>query len=217
MMRLIQQQDCRSRAGFTLTELLVVMGVMAVLAGLTAVSYRTIAKDAKLASGKNTVMSVLENARALAMKNNRPTMVMFVPRFTDHSQKDSRVTAYIAEWRGDAIRQIVDAQPNGGVGPRIFERFLLVNGVHPRHLPAGISVAGPNYQTESSIDNQWFAPPNPLKPNEVGRALAVLYLPDGSTSTTLPATATYANNYPFIDFDNDGFQDRTLTANLIDT
>src|SRR5688572_12086406 len=150
MTLLRQQHENSRRPGFTLTELLVVMGVMAVLAGLTAVSYRTIAKDAKLASAKNTVMSVLENARALAMKNNRPTMVMFVPRFIDHTEKEHRVTAYIAEWRGDAISQVVDALPNGGVGPRIFERFLLVNGVHPRQLPAGISVAGPNYQTQFS-------------------------------------------------------------------
>jgi hypothetical protein len=195
------------------------MGVMAVLAGLTVIGYRSISKDAKLSSGKNAVMAALDNARAMAIKNNRTTMVVFVPRLV--SDTEQRVEAVIAEWRGDVIIQVVKSPPAPNGAPRLFERFVVVNGIRPRQLPAGISVAGPNYKTESSTDNAWFVPSNLLKVappagEAPGRLLAVMYGPDGTTQTNVSVTATTANNYPFVDFDGDGLQDRTLTGNLID-
>ena len=52
-----------SLRSFTLIELMVVVGIIAVLGGITALAYRGVAKDAKLSSAKNTVMAVLDNAR----------------------------------------------------------------------------------------------------------------------------------------------------------
>jgi hypothetical protein len=166
------------------------------------------------------VMSVLDNARALAMKNNRPTIAMFVPRFIN--EKETRITAYIAEWTGGANSYQVDipASPcfaTGSSAMRVFERFRLVKNTTARQLPKGITVAGPNYKTCESFDNKWVVPPAPTKPTEAaGRAVAVLYLADGSTQTSLPQTATGPNNYPFIDFDNDGGQDRSYVGTNID-
>ena len=70
----------RPSRGFTLVELLMVMGVIGVLSTLTLVSIRAIARDVRLSSATNTVMAALDNARALAMKRNKPVLVAFYPQ-----------------------------------------------------------------------------------------------------------------------------------------
>lgn len=203
------------RAAFTLTELLVVMGIIAVLGGITALGFRAIAKDAKLASGKNAVMAVLDNARGLAMKNNRPTMVMFFPKLI--SPKECRIEAVIAEWSGSVIEQMVQI-PAGTTDLRLFERYTVVKGTQPRVLPEGVSIGGPNYNTADSADKTWYVPSNLAHALEApGQPIAILYAPDGTTRTENPATSTYANNYPFVDFNNDGLQNRLTTNQLIDS
>ena len=146
-----RSQSIDRRRGFTLIELLVVIAIIAVLGGLTALGYRGVANDSKLASGKNTVSAVLDLARGLAMKNSRPTMVMFVPRLV--ARGDCRTQVVIAEWTGDVIEQtVVIPPPVGTNAPRLFERFVPVANVQPRLLPKGITVAGPlitaDYSTE---------------------------------------------------------------------
>jgi len=58
------------RSAFTLAELLVAMAIIAVLAAITVVAVGGIANDARLASGKNVVVSVLDTARSLAIRRN---------------------------------------------------------------------------------------------------------------------------------------------------
>ena len=56
----------RARA-FTLLELLVVMGIMMILAVLTAISVGKVTRDAKLANATNGVVASLGAARAIAI------------------------------------------------------------------------------------------------------------------------------------------------------
>ena len=65
------------RPAFTLAELLVVMAIIALLATITVVAVGAIAKDARIASAKNTIVASLGNARAIAMKDNEVVMVAF--------------------------------------------------------------------------------------------------------------------------------------------
>ncbi len=204
----------RRRCAFTLTELLVVMGVIAVLATLTLVSVRAITDNARLSSATNTVMAALDNARALAMKKNKPVMVAFIPRLV--GPNEVQVESVTAEWSGTVIFQPVDF--GFGAEDRVFERFVPINDIGSRQLPRGISVAGPSYSIDSLNDTVWFAASNLASLQEApGRVVGVMYAPDGTRHTNNPATATLANNYQFIDFNNNGDQDRSVTSSDVET
>jgi len=185
------------RQGFTLTELLVVMGVIALLSALTALGYRTIARDAKISSGKNTVMAVLDNARALAMKNNQIVMVVFRPRVDG---KEEYVEAVTAKWSGaTGIAQV-------GFNA-VIDRFVPIPGVPTRSLPVGIKVAGPMFA--SNYDSTWVTVTHLPAVTENGQGeaggemLAVMFDPSGCTTTKNSATDSHAI---FVDFNNDGLQ-----------
>ena len=100
----------RPLGGFTLTELLIVMGVIGVLSTLTLVAVRVIARDARLSSATNTVMAALDNARALAMKRNKPVLVAFYPEVEG---RRSRVEIITAAWAGDGAVADIDNMPDG--------------------------------------------------------------------------------------------------------
>ena len=70
----------RCRKGFTLVELIVVIVIMSILAGFSAMAYRGIAADLRMSSAINTVTSALDNARAEAIKHNRYVITVFHPR-----------------------------------------------------------------------------------------------------------------------------------------
>ena len=55
----IGRAAARRRSAFTLLELLVVMGILLVLATLTAISVGKVTRDAKLANATNTLVAAL--------------------------------------------------------------------------------------------------------------------------------------------------------------
>ena len=87
--------------GFTLTELLVVMGVITVLATLTVIGIRGVARNARMASATNGLMVALDTARAVAMKENTIVLVVFRPRLSADRRKQG-VEIVIARWTGEA-------------------------------------------------------------------------------------------------------------------
>ena len=202
-MRIMRHTTADSQRAFTLTELLVVMGIVALLSALTALGYRSIAKDAKIASGKNTVMAVLDNARAMAMKTNQIVMVVFRPRLDG---KEEYVEAVTAKWSGDSgIALAPSAQ--------VVDRFVPIPGVPTRSLPVGIKVAGPFYGfavgANANLDDKWITVTHlpAVTDNGQGEApgemLGVMFDPSGTTITA--SSATDAARI-FVDFNNDSLQ-----------
>jgi len=194
----------RTRA-FTLIELLVVIGIIALVGTITVMGFKAVTKDAKLSSGRNAVMAALDNARALAMKNNQPVIVTFVPRL--EGEKKPRIDIVFAEW--SRITEKVNTTP---IGLRTFDRFVLINDAPARSLPLGIGIAGPHF--DGGLDDSWRVPTNFAKPNEApGRAIGVMFGPDGTRMMTNPLNDS---DYFWIDFNEDGIQQRVNTSIMAD-
>ncbi|MCI0365307.1 MAG: hypothetical protein L0Y44_15670 [Phycisphaerales bacterium] len=199
-----------------MTELLVVIGIIALLGTLTVVSFRAVAADAKLSSGKNTVMTVLDHARGLAMKRNKIVMVVFRPKL-DGSQQyleavfvEHKATgrACLPPFPGSQQTEWCPVCTTGTTRcPRVVDQFAPVPNVAARRLPSGIKVASPGYGAEA--DDLWFTPshfPAMTQSTSIeipGRMIAVMYGADGSVITRNSATDSERS---WVDFDNDGFQ-----------
>ncbi len=180
----------RVSGAFTLTELLIVMGVIAALSVLTLVSVRAIARDARMASATNTVVASLDNARSLAMKNNTIVLVVFRARL----EADDGVVVDIVpcEWTGESYR-------NGGV---VIDRFMPIPDAPVRSLPRGIKVAAPSYATGD--DEMWATQSHlPATANDLevaGVIFGVMYGPDG---TTISSNAQSDSDFSWVDFNFD--------------
>jgi prepilin-type N-terminal cleavage/methylation domain-containing protein len=204
------------RGGFTLLELLVVMGILLILATLTAISVGKVTRDAKLANATNVLVAALGNARAIAIRDNAYVMVTFriapdrrgraIPR------EPQVVQVVTARWTGEVLSSSALGTPPPPVVAQfpddVFaDRFIPVPGVPTRDLPAGILVAGPafGFVTDASPgqnDQQWRTQPrfagtanlavNPptyatdATRTELGWAIGVLFGPDGRVLSRNP-------------------------------
>jgi prepilin-type N-terminal cleavage/methylation domain-containing protein len=193
----------RPSRGFTLAELLVVMGVIGVLSTLTLVSFRAISKDARLSSATNAVMAALDNARALAMKRNQPVLVAFYPRVEG---RQSRVDIITAAWTGDSF--VADVGTPGNYTSHVFDRFRPVPDVPIRSLPARVKVAGPAYADDA--DDQWLVMTELTRPAEAfGQLVGVMYGPDGST---LLVNSANDSDFYWIDLNDSGALEMDLSG-----
>ena len=163
------------RAAFTLLELLVVMGILLVLAVLTAFSVGKVTSDAKLANATNTLVAMLGNARAIAIRDNAYVMVTFRVAPDRRARAVPRdppaVQVVTARWTGEVVT-VNTPLPNpnppvpGGVVAEpiandVFaDRFVPVPGVPTRELPGGIMVGGPafGFVTDASVgqNDRWW-------------------------------------------------------------
>lgn len=187
----------RHMLGFTLTELLVAMGVIAVLSVLVVMSMSAISKDARLASGVNTVKAALENARAMAMKKNQIVMVVFRPRFVGVNKRKQSIEVITAKWTGES------AIINNNL---VTDRFVVMPEVGIRIIPSGIKIAAPAYGTDDDLF--WITQAHLPAIDQVtgvgeahGNMLAVIYGPDG---TTISRNSQSDSNNMFVDFNNNG-------------
>lgn len=205
-------------SAFTLLELLVVMGILLILAVLTAVSVGKVTRDAKLANATNTIVAALGNARAVAIRDNSFILVTFriaPDRRSKQLPSDPQVVRiYTAKWTGEILDKEL-AAPAGEQLPAsedvAGERFIVMPGVPQRDLPAGVMVAGPAYGrgTDSLVgafDDVWITQPRfagtanyaatpptytpDLQQTELGNAIGVLFGPDGRLLSRLPGGLT---------------------------
>jgi type IV fimbrial biogenesis protein FimT len=194
----------RPLGGFTLAELLVVIGVIATLSALTLVSVRAIARDARLASATNTVTAALGNARALAMKRNTPVLVAFYP---DLDGTRSRVLVITAAATGDsAVADVVNIPWAGAGRPgAVLDRFRTLPDLPIRSLPDGIKIAGPDYAAD--LDGEWLVMTDlSRQPTEApGPVVGVMYGADG---TTLLSNSATDSDFVWIDRNDDGELER---------
>ncbi|HRP61689.1 MAG TPA: hypothetical protein PK400_00150 [Phycisphaerales bacterium] len=189
----------RGLRSFTLTELLVAIGVIAVVGAITVISVRGVARSTKLASAQNTVIAALDNARAIAIRDNKLTLVAFRARKEANKQV---IEAVIAQWTGESYR--IPLFEDGGQG--IVDRFVPVSGITSRRLPSGIMVAAPLFGGEQ--DMSWITTTdlNGTSAGEMGGAvIAVMYGPDG---TVRLRNSQSDSARTFVDFNQDFFQRR---------
>lgn len=181
-----------SPRAFTLAELLVVIGIVAVLAVLTSVSVQRIAKDARLASGVNVVIAQLGTARALAIRENAPVIVTFMPVLVDPpvTAPDGTLVAAGNLQKG----QVTEIRVGLGTGRFVAldtqsfetfgEQFLPAPGVPARRLAKGLKVSAPSDYTSGALP-EWLVAPE-FANAEVGRAFCVCFGPDGALRTRNP-------------------------------
>ena len=67
----------RSRRGFSLLELMVVVGILLVVAALAIPNFMTMTANARLRSGMSSFSGLLQNCRMIAVKKNRIMTVHF--------------------------------------------------------------------------------------------------------------------------------------------
>lgn len=167
--------------GFTLTELLIVMGVIGVLSVLTLISMRVIARNAKLAASTNTVFASLDNARAIAIRDGNLVLLAFRPRI--ENGEDVVVDLVACRWTGESY----PAAPVGTI-----DRFEPIADFPVRTLSSGIKVAAPSYRTGNDLEwtTQSHLPRTQAvaSPEWPGALLGVMYGPDGTILTSNPRT-----------------------------
>ena len=159
---------------FTLLELLVVMGIMMILAVLTAISVGKVTRDAKLANATNGVVASLGAARAIAIRDNAYVMVTFRVAPSRQSRAVPRepqvVQIVTARWTGEVVTANTPLPTPNTYGAELMvddvfaDRFVPVPGVPTRDLPAGVLIAGPafGFVTDASVgqnDRQWRTQP----------------------------------------------------------
>jgi type II secretory pathway pseudopilin PulG len=190
------------RRTFTLTELLVVMGVIGTLSVLTLIGVRKISKDARLALGTNTVVAALNEGRALAIKEHKDVVVAFMARLDESG--DQVVEVVLASWTGDSYLNT----SQGGGRADVIDRFLPVAGVPVRRLPKGISVASPFYHsTDTANDDKWepltylpWVDQDTGDGELIGQPPGVMFAADG---TRILRNSHADTSRSWIDFNND--------------
>lgn len=142
----------RRRAGFTLVELLVVMGVILVLVVMTLPAFRAIQKSGRLSGAINAVTNILSNARAQAVREGRDVAVMF--RFDTLRQ-----TCSMEVLRAEGVVYDADQVSEGMDAATVF---VPVKGQAPVTLPRGAGVLGYGYgasrtnQGNERLPRNWY-------------------------------------------------------------
>ena len=183
----------RHRRGFTLIELLVVMGILVLLAVLTGITVSQVSENARLSSGVNQVTASLGTARSLAIKKNRPVMLLFLVTVDPERPQDGeRVVMQLAESTGQIHTRYTDRQ-------WYDERYVPIVGLPAVELPEGINVAGPVNTGYRALDcpgvgdgdefwitqpgGEWRNQAGLVYTQEIGRQIGVIFSPTGQVVT----------------------------------
>ncbi len=203
--------------GFTLAELLAVIGVIAVLAVVVSMSAQRISKDAKISSATNQVLAALGQARAIAIRDHATVLVGFRVRRPTFRQSDG--TEVIVE-SSKQQTEIVIAKatgrvgfpgatvgtgsytivfPAGAINDLLIEEFEPVEGMPPKLLPASVKVAGSAADfpdvNEMGQDSLWLSQPRVISSSDLslntrGSMVVVRFAPDGSMQTRNPTLSS---------------------------
>ena len=212
------------RGGFTLIELIVVIGILISLATLTAISVSKVTKDARFSKAVSQVMNALENARTLAIKEHRPVLLAFTVKtervgtatsggiLTDNIKKQwTRIVA--ARLRDELVNSNATAT-TANQGSVFMDMFEQHPNFSPIDLPEGIKVAAPQMDYERN-DDVWITQPTFRDNNtnfaemEYGSLIGVMFDVNGSLLSKITGGGS-ANQgmgrYVVLDMDQNGLQ-----------
>ena len=151
--------------GFTLVELLVVIGIVGVLAVIVGIGVSKATAGARIAAATNDVIAALAQARGIAVRDRTDTVVAFrvyQPTLPSSATQPARPDAskpqqteiVIAKATGRVLAIANDSAVSGsvplqgaqlGIGAAevLIEEFWPVEGIQPKRLPVGFKVAVP--------------------------------------------------------------------------
>ncbi|WP_051207630.1 GspH/FimT family pseudopilin [Saccharospirillum impatiens] len=106
----------RSERGFTLIELMITVGIIAVVAGIALPSFQTLIQNNRLTTTGNEALGIFQLARGEAIRNNRRVVVAI------------NQNPVVADDEGDLVL-FVDENRNGAedAGDRRVRTYLLPN------------------------------------------------------------------------------------------
>ena len=211
----------RLRGGFTLIELMVVIGILISLATLTAISVSKVTKDARLSKAVSQVMNALETARTLAIKEHRIVMVVFTVKTerTNSEVSGGMMTGTVKrQWTRIMATRLRDELVQDG------SQYLDMFEQHPNFssidLPEGLKIGAPQMDFDRR-DSVWITQPTFRDNNtnftemEYGSMIGVMFNVDGSLLTKITGGGT-ANNtfgrFAILDMDQDGLQKQKNSA-----
>ena len=187
------------KLGFTLLELLVVIAIILIVSTLTLVSYRGIANDMRISAAVQDVVGVLDQARARAIRDGKPTLVALRPRTTSGGKQI--IEAVVGQASGETFRWY--DKDAGGTPPRYpATRFLPIVGLEPRQMPEGMGFATPAHQFG---DDEMYMTTGRSEVNgeAPGIVPAIMYGPDGEVVNYEQESDA---SFIFIDLNGDGGQ-----------
>lgn len=192
--------DHSVQAGFTLLELLIVIGIIAVLLVLIAPAFTTIKSGGDVTSAAYTIKGVLDTARTYAKANNTYTWVGFYEEDTAATTPTNNVPAYPGKGRvllatvcsKDGTKIFEDTDPAAALPPdRIAQvgKLIRIEGIHLTDLGNPLPTPNPTPIPDT-------VPARPYTPYTEGLPFDHFNrISSDSTNTTLfPFTA---QNYTF--------------------
>ncbi len=214
----------RGRSGFTLIELMVVVGILISLATLTAISAAKVQKDARFSKAVSQVMNALETARTQAIKDHRPVLLAFTVKTerSGNASADNMLTDNIKrQWTRIVAARLRDECVNSiptQTKPQTNSVFMDMFEPHPNFtpidLPEGIKVAAPQMDFDRR-DAVWITQPTFRDSNtnfadmEYGAMIGVMFGADGALLTKITGGGG-ANiglgRYVIVDADQNGAQ-----------
>jgi len=203
--------------GFTLIELMVVIGILISLATLTAISVSKVTKDARFSKSVSQVMNALENARTLAIKEHRPVLLAFTVKTerVDNTTSAGLLTGNIKkQWTRIVAARLRDELIFTGSNS-YYDFFEPHPNFAPVDLPEGIKVAAPQMDFLQN-DAVWITQPTFRDNNtnfsemEYGSMIGVLFGSDGALLTKITGGGGSVNStlgrYIVLDADQDGVE-----------